>query len=365
MLRMRWTGVGFVSPLLLLLTIFVAVLTAVRVGEGVGARFAVAAVFLAGAALHRAFAWAVNSEVTPEGRIWHELHTYGGVPVEKVTPVWVLVGLAALAMVVAALTTTLIGWLAFGVLVVGSLVAWTRRREGALIAGLRDRRELARQRGWHYQDRASGLPARWRDLIGWRYATITPLGVFAGEVDGLPFTVFDSVVGLDGVEGQAPRTTWVVHLPVAFPRVDVGPGRDEVLRAFGVTGSVDRFFERVFEQGELPTAPDPSPTGSGPAARCPDAPELARDLLTPAVRAAADAAGLLAWRIVGPDLLVSSPEHLRPLPLDEVVARVEGLAALGRAVVDAVGDRHGTTPAVEPPFAAERAAAAQSRREAA
>ncbi|MFO7281960.1 MAG: hypothetical protein C0P77_016280, partial [Thermoanaerobacterales bacterium] len=115
----------------------------------------------------------------------------------------------------------------------------------------------------------------------------------------------------------------------------------------------------------LPTAPDPSPTGSGPAARCPDAPELARDLLTPAVRAAADAAGLLAWRIVGPDLLVSSPEHLRPLPLDEVVARVEGLAALGRAVVDAVGDRHGTTPAVEPPFAAERAAAAQSRREAA
>src|SRR5690606_37386912 len=82
MLRMRWTGVGFVTPLLLLLTIFVAVLTAVRVGEGVGARFAVAAVFLAGAALHRAFAWAVNSEVTPEGRIWHELHTYGGVPGE-------------------------------------------------------------------------------------------------------------------------------------------------------------------------------------------------------------------------------------------------------------------------------------------
>src|SRR5690606_10738972 len=199
MLRMRWTGVGFVTPLLLRLTIFVAVLTAVRVGEGVGARFAVAAVFLAGAALHRAFAWAVNSEVTPEGRIWHELHTYGGVPVEKVTPVWVLVGLAALAMVVAALTTTLIGWLAFGVLVVGSLVAWTRRREGALTAGLRDRRELARHRGGSCQARASGMPAGWRALTGWRSATITPLGVFAGEVDGLPFTVFDSVVGLDGV----------------------------------------------------------------------------------------------------------------------------------------------------------------------
>src|SRR5690606_24071934 len=136
-------------------------------------------------------------------------------------------------------------------------------------------------------------------------------------------------------------------------------------RAFGVTGSVDRFFERVFEQGELPTAPDPSPTGSGPAARCPDAPELARDLLTPAVRAAADAAGLLAWRIVGPDLLVSSPEHLRPPRLGAVGARVGGLAARGRAARGAVGARPGTTPAVEPPFAAGRAAAAQSRREAA
>ena len=360
--RMTWTGVGCVTPLLLVLTVNLAVLGALTVGEGVGARLTFAAVFLAGAALHRAFAWAVNSKATPEGRVWTDRHTYGGVPVEKFTPVWVLVGLAALATVVAALTTTLVGWLAFGALVVGALLAWTSRREGKVLAGLRDRRELARRRGWHYQDRAPGLPARWKDVIGWRHATITPLGVLAGEVDGLPFTVFDSLVGPDGVEGQAPRTTWVVHLPVALPRVDVGPGRDEVLRAFGVAGSVDRFFE----EGALLTEPDASATGAGPSVHCPDAPELARDLLTPAVRAAADAAGLTSWRIVGPDLVVSSGEHRQPLPLDEVVARVEALAALARAVVDAVGDRHGTAPAVEPPLAAERAAAARGdRREAA
>src|SRR5690606_19893455 len=121
-----------------------------------------------------------------------------------------------------------------------------------------------------------------------------------------------------------------------------------------------------FEEGALLTEPDASATGAGPSVHCPDAPELARDLLTPAVRAAADAAGLTSWRIVGPDLVVSSGEHRQPLPLDEVVARVEALAALARAVVDAVGDRHGTAPAVEPPLAAERAAAARGdRREAA
>src|SRR5690606_31329012 len=61
MVRMTWTGFGIVTPLLLVLTVYLAVLGALSVGEGVGARLTFAGVFLAGAVVHRAFAWAVNS----------------------------------------------------------------------------------------------------------------------------------------------------------------------------------------------------------------------------------------------------------------------------------------------------------------
>src|SRR5690606_4766438 len=49
MVRMTWTGFGIVTPLLLVLTGYLAVLGALSVGEGVGARLTFAGVFLAGA----------------------------------------------------------------------------------------------------------------------------------------------------------------------------------------------------------------------------------------------------------------------------------------------------------------------------
>jgi hypothetical protein len=136
------------------------------------------------------------------------------------------------------------------------------------------------------------LPRRWKALYGQGIYQMVPFGVLGGELDGFPFTVFDSA--------KPPTTTWVVHLPVAYPRLAVGkPSWDTGDIVAPVTsGASARDVEGVIAQRRAGLTgddlqPDTADDGFG------------RALLTPHVRHLTLAHQLVGWQIEHRDLILA------------------------------------------------------------
>jgi hypothetical protein len=350
LLRIRWTGLGCLSPIVLGVFAVAAVVTYAVVAErgGFAPGIAAALVLLASGVVNWLLGRALNSRRTPEGREWHDTHTVNDQPMQDwtVPPVLValVVGSVALAYEVWRSTSPFLGVVAFLVVIVGLMVAYGGYRTRRRLAGVADEREkLARAQGWHYQAKASGLAERWQDLIGWRAYSIAPYGVVSGELQGLPFTVFDSETGLDG-RTEVPSTTWVVHLPVAYPRLVVPVLQRSLAEQMGPDPA--RTFSD-FVSGRAGLGPDLTADDLRAESENTGFAEL---LLTPQVRQATINYGLMGWRIEGRDLIFVSAERSTPPTPDEIVERAERLVSLARLFPAEVAQRYGAEPTTDIPL---------------
>ncbi len=304
-------------------------------------------VIVLGAGVNWALGAWLNRPRTPGGPRLLD-HTLMDSPMEYASVGFLVIALIIAATIVGRLTSPILGWITFAGVIVGSFLGLSSWRERRHRRATREREALARQRGWHYAPRAGDLPRRWKDLVGWKVNAIVPFGVVAGDVRGLPFTVFDSMYDLDGQAGDRPCTTYALHLPVAYPRIG------------------------VFLQAPMPTTEFPWPDGSpssladfgrsmaaGPPelrVRC-DIPGFGAAMVSDEVRAATLASGLVSWRIEGRDLLFTTPPRQPPTPPGEIVATLDHLAALAHRFPPAAARDYSAPPTTDIPFAGAVASA--------
>src|SRR5262245_1661240 len=143
-MRFRYTGAGCLAPLLVLASVGLAVAAAAIVApdhfpsRAAGLVIAVALVVLT--PVLWLFGRMLNSERTPEGRAWHNRHTYSGAPLQFVAGVLPVFALFAVSWVVGASTIPALGWITFlvgGTLGVMAVSRWARRLRRAARASAR------------------------------------------------------------------------------------------------------------------------------------------------------------------------------------------------------------------------------------
>jgi membrane protein YqaA with SNARE-associated domain len=310
LLRMRWTGLGCLSVVLLVVTLVLAGGAAAAVGPGgqTEGGLAIVAVLVGGGAVNWLLGRLLNSERTPDGsRLRTDQHTLMDTPMEHTSVGFLVLALIILASVVGRTVSPVLGWLTFVLVPVVALVLLADQRERAIRRRTTDRQALAEGHGWNYEPKSSELAGRWQDILGWRSLSVSPFGIVSGEAHGLPFTMFDSMSGLDRAQAGGPRTLWVVQLPVAHPRIHVRR-RQSVDLAWGNAPTVAVSLD----------------------VDC-DTPGLADALLTPEVRSATESGDYDSWQILGHDLVVSGQmrEHpTTPPELETSLAQVLHLARL-------------------------------------
>ncbi|MDD9369290.1 MAG: hypothetical protein PV358_04185 [Acidimicrobiales bacterium] len=339
--RLRWTGLGWISPVLLVVTLIAGAGAAAAIGShgDAAAALAVAAVLVAGAAVTWALGRQLNREQTADGWVRTFQHTCMDTPMEHTSLGFVVFALIILATVIGRATSPLLGWLTFAAVLVGAWVLVSGRRKARFLRLVADREEYADQRGWRYTPLARTIGERWKEVLGWRAASIGGFGVVSGELNGLPFTVFDSMTGLDLRTSDVPRTIWAVHLPVALPRL-------VVKRPYTAVGELARelFADALGESlsERAPLRPEDV------QADC-DVPGFAEALLTPEVRSATAASELAGWEIAGRDLVFTSLETgvtMSPTQIDAVLHR---LVALAHTFSPEVVGRYSVPPSTDVP----------------
>lgn len=403
MIYLRWTGHGYLMPLL----VIVIGIAGLRAGHPLAGRddvwvssLVMAGVMVLLAPLHWLLGLALNSERTPSGRRWHDRHTiydvplqygfhlqlvvawilvsvalgqvtfplygwllFGGVPAAalavyahrdrerlplstRVGGGFLLVSLAGVAIEVGRAAGPRYGWLMFAGVPLVVLLVLLRRSSRRQLRSVADRKTLAAERGWLYRDRAADLALRWKDLLGRRAAyTVGPFGVLAGEASGLPFTAFDSEPG----EPASRLTYWAVHLPVAYPRVQVH-GKEETFGEWA--NQFSPAFSAFVDGGPsaltgslpppAPTTPDDLRAETAEAA-------FGQALLTPQVRATTVALGLVGWCIEGRDLLLTRQPG-RPHTAEDVEQVALRLIGLARQLPADLADRFGSPPSTDVPL---------------
>jgi hypothetical protein len=324
----------------------------------------------------------LNTVRTPEGPRRHDSHRFGMfilLPMQYWAVWYPVVAAVALALVVRASGSK--GWAAaIGVAALIGMVVyarWTRRDfdrthppssieadvlfpDATEVTGTRQ--ELAVTRGWRYFRHAGKtIQSRWYDRYGTAADAIAAADILSGELDGLPFTVFDTFLhsGPWTDRAESLRTICLVHLPVSLPDVllrprllneeqflpdpddswtvaDEPPWNCDLLpRARGLD---------MFEIGEV----DPRLVWEA------DEPGLAEALVTDHVRRETLRHRLPGWRICGRDLIfVGLPGTQREARYTaaQAMAIVTGLAAVARSLPDSVVQRYGSPPTVGLPLA--------------
>jgi hypothetical protein len=351
----RWTGVGWLSPILIIASLVTGALvgSAASGGHEGTARsvslFIGLAVVLALAPVHWLVGRMVNSEPGPNGRVWFDQHTFANAPMQNIAfgQAWVAVALMSLG--VGHVTSAWAGWAMFGGAVVGALLLRHRGRLRRQTRSVADREQAARANGWRYRNRDTGLALRWKETFGRRIYTMVPFGILSGEHDGMPFTVFGTEVAMRPNEVQ---TICVVHLPVSYPtvRVDIGPSSappptpEQFARAFDQQpgqGFDQNFVDAMAARLRI-NPEDVRPTPADDA--------FGQALLTPAVRELTARHRLFRWRIQGRDLIYEGPEEDTSPAVAEVLKLVAAMVELAHGFPPGLAERYGTSPTTDIPL---------------
>ncbi|HLZ81733.1 MAG TPA: hypothetical protein VKP04_08885 [Ktedonobacteraceae bacterium] len=355
MIYLRWTGLGWLTPLLVLGSFFGGIyggilltgksniLAALFVGMGLMALLS---------PLHWLLGLALNSEMKLSGRVWHNRHTSFGNPIQYGFVTQLLIALTVESFMLGNLTSPLYGWLLFGGSLVLGLIFAIKMDWQRLLSSVTDRKVFAAERGWVYKAKYSQLGKRWENLFGKKETIMmNPFGVLAGEVEGLPFTAFDSQPG----KPKTRRTYWAIHLPVAYPRIQVV----ETLAGEDLK-NLNAAFEAFFAPGGPRADPQvgkilhdfskkkPPPTPDNLGAQTRNT-AFGQALLTLPVRSATVEFGLVGWRIEGRDLIFER-KCSRPFTANEVVQTAVHLAKLARTFPADLADRFGTPPSTDIPL---------------
>ncbi len=345
--RIRWTGVGCRGPVLWLPALGIAFALA---GEGGSAPGIAITLGFIGAAV---VVWLLGSWLNSRSPVpRHTVGTTSGTaPMEYSAVPYLVFALVFAASVIGRETSPVLGWAIFVGVLVGAIVVAVGYRNGRRsrqhLAAVADRAEFARHRVWRYEAKAAELPQRWKSLIGWRVYSIAPFGVVGGELDGLPFTAFDSETDLAGHTQEAPCTIWAVHLPSAYPRiattVRLSP---QVINSPSLTGlRLDDIAAVMVGAADLDEVlAEPLPLRPDDVEATTDVPGFAQAVLTPAVRHATLEFRLIGWRIEGRDLLFTSGRRVTPRSANEILDTAQRLVYLARLFPAELAARYGTQP---------------------
>lgn len=371
MIFLRWTGHGWLVPVLFVLTLFLAGVIDPAGGPGA------AVVTLLGGTLHWWVGRSFNSEGTPHGRVWHNAHTFFGAPFQRGVVLYILAALVMVAVYVGQRSSPAFGWAVFAGAPIGVLIGYLLYRSRRRLRSVSDRKELAVRHGWRYKNTDPLLPRRWKDIYGRREAdAMAPFGIIGGELGGLPFTAFDSEISHEATASspkrRCRRTTWAVHLPMAYPRLVMrGVSREwldkQRQRASSSDAGISQrdVFDMFFgqSQGPQPSSQQPPAFDShlweglfgepmqGGEELFPETAnsDFGQALLTPPIRRVTVTHGLFGWQIAGRDLLFRSAEKEDSLTADEVVRVAGHLVELARLFPAELAEQYGTTPTTDIP----------------
>ncbi|GAA4972559.1 hypothetical protein GCM10025331_77990 [Actinoplanes utahensis] len=280
---------------------------------------------------------ALNSTATAGGRVWHDESTVNRIPIQRFAALNPALGVALYTGAIGRATAGWFGCLLFVIAVVAALVLYRRFLNRQRLALLAPRRDYATAHGLHYRDSdLLAVDGRWTDLYP-TAAALAPAGVLGGEIDGLPYTVFDTMqlsedgrtVGVAARE-QVRRTVWVIHLPAAYPRLRLTHARlsrfmnttrrRESAEAATLEAADTAFHEAALAAGVLPYT-------------------LQHDLSD--------------WWLEGRDLITArtAPATGQPFPPADLITVATTLAGLARLFTSPPLDAYGTTPQHGVPYA--------------
>lgn len=221
------------------------------------------------------------------------------------------------------------------VLLVLAGVVWSPDR-GLKRMARRSRQAFAAEHGWRYvADGTEALRDHWASADGER-PEVTASAVVAGELDGWPVTICDTV-DRRGRSDANLTVTWLVHLPVSLPRTVAVPydSREFAGRAQA------RPWEPMPVRGYPLSVDDLHLTGDDPA--------FGSRLATPAVRKATIDGDIVFWRIIGRDLSLAR-RAAAAKPFDETLRIAARLVSVARALPAEVLAAYGTPPCEPLPF---------------
>lgn len=224
------------------------------------------------------------------------------------------------------------------------------------------RQELAETRGWRYQRHAGKtIQSRWYDRYGAAADAIAATQILAGELEGLPFTVFDTFLhsGPWGDRAESFRTICLVHLPVSLPDVRLRPrllNEDQLLPDADEVWAVAD--EPPWNCDLLPRVRGLDMIAGGeadpPLVAESDQAGLAEALVTDHVRRETLRNRLPGWRIHGRDLIfvgLPGPWRTTQYTAAQSMAVAAALAAAATSLPSSVLHSHGATPTVGLPLA--------------
>lgn len=355
-----FTGAGWITGMLAILSTFAGLFVGLALsggdllsptgGDVTVTALAMSATFVVAGLLNGVIGRPLNSTVVKGKQIPTDRHTFNGIPMQYCGVIfYTLAGIAVIVAIWVGVTP----WAAVGsaiVLVIGLFVRASRRETAKRAAGLEGRPELAAERGWRYVVQDLGLAKRMVAAHGRAARTNIPFGIIAGEIEGMPFTAFDTRFGFPTGHGNITeprrRTTWLIHLPVRLPAawVLVGAQSDGSPR---MALTLPKVPGTTFWLGvDLPFTRDRLGV-----ADCDDE-SFKQALLTPQIAEVTELYQLEPWQLAGRDLVysVDRDDDEGPLPAADVATTAQRLVVLAKAVTDDLGDRFGSPPDTDIPM---------------
>jgi len=221
------------------------------------------------------------------------------------------------------------------VIVVVVVLVWDPDRR-ARQAAARERQAIATERGWQFI--ADGT-----EVLGDHWATrgeapqVTATSVLAGDIDGWPVTICDTVARGRGRIPDNRTVTCLVHLPVSLPHTVALPAYSVIFENF----AHGQPWTAAEYTGEL--------TAENLYLACSDD-GFADRLATPDLCRFTIDRGLMFWRIKGRDLSLSRQTQGRHIPTEDALRTASNLVALAHALPTDLIDAYGAPPHQSLPF---------------